>query len=382
MTIKTTLAAAAVAALAIATAGCAAGGQGGAAGAPAPSTTGSATGGTTATAGTPATAPTWPVKTREHVDLWLHGFALLQPDTTQVPFFQRGYRDQLTVAKNRANVTSLLDANRDQLTRRFAVNRDLVGAQFLALYFGSWDELKQGTSLFLQANGDPQRAGNQQAAAIIATFAQLFPTSADRDWLRLFVQGLDDESRKFYHSYWVAQQRDRAATLAAVDTLWQQRYRPRLQRFLNNTQQANGDLLLALPLDGEGRTVSGGKLQNIVTVGFPASPADARDAIYTFAHEVAGALATSAVNDNTTPNDKRTGVAQRMQSAAAVRTGYLLLQRTSPDLADGYARYYLKSAGATATAADPGAALASTFPLPTSLLDAIGRQLDVVLGGI
>src|SRR3954469_19327236 len=31
----------------------------------------------------------WPVKTREHVDLWLHGFALLQEDTTFVPFFRR-----------------------------------------------------------------------------------------------------------------------------------------------------------------------------------------------------------------------------------------------------------------------------------------------------
>jgi hypothetical protein len=359
------------------------GSQGGATagGAPAPATSSS----TSPTSGThtPSGATTWPVKTREHVDLWLHGFALLQPDTTQVPFFQRGYRDQLTVAKNRANVTTILDANRDQLTRRFAVNRDLVGAQFLALYFGSWEELRQGVQLFLQANGDPNRAGSQQGAAIVATFAQSFPTSADRDWLRLFTQGLDDERTKFYHSYWVAQQRDRAAALAAVDTLWQLRYRPRLQRFLNNTQQANGDFVLSLPLDGEGRTVSGGKTQNLVTVGFPATPADARDAIYAFTHEVAGALAGTAVNDNTTPNDKRTGVAQRLQSAAAVRTGYLLLQRAAPDLADGYARYYLRSAGSSlATSADPGAALASTFPIPDALRDAIVRQLDVVMGGI
>jgi DNA replication protein DnaC len=47
------------------------------------------------------------------------------------------------------------------------------------------------------------------------------------------------------------------------------------------------------------------------------------------------------VNDNTTPNDKRTGVAQRLQSAAAVRTGYLLLQRAAPDLADGLRRLKL-----------------------------------------
>ena len=40
---------------------------------------------------------TWPVKTREHVDLWLHGFALLSNDSSAVPLFRRGYRDDLTV---------------------------------------------------------------------------------------------------------------------------------------------------------------------------------------------------------------------------------------------------------------------------------------------
>ncbi|HEX9310475.1 MAG TPA: hypothetical protein VF887_06665, partial [Gemmatimonadaceae bacterium] len=39
----------------------------------------------------------WPIKTREHVDLWLHGFALLQEDTTFVPFFKRGYSTDLIV---------------------------------------------------------------------------------------------------------------------------------------------------------------------------------------------------------------------------------------------------------------------------------------------
>ena len=55
---------------------------------------------------------TWPIKTREHVDLWLHGFAMLQEDTTFVPFFRRGYSTNMTVLKNRANVVTQLDANR------------------------------------------------------------------------------------------------------------------------------------------------------------------------------------------------------------------------------------------------------------------------------
>ena len=51
----------------------------------------------------------WPVKTREHVDLWLHGYALLQEDTTFVPFFKRGYGTNMIVLKNRANVVTQRD---------------------------------------------------------------------------------------------------------------------------------------------------------------------------------------------------------------------------------------------------------------------------------
>src|SRR6266446_4776717 len=113
---------------------------------------GGGTGGTVTSGGAgPTTEPPtpnviWPIKVREHVDLWLHGFAMLQEDTTFVPFFKRGYGTDMTVLKNRANVLEL------------------------------------------------------------------------------------------------------------ADTLWQRTYRPRMQRFFSNTQQAQGDILLSLPLDGEGRT--------------------------------------------------------------------------------------------------------------------------------
>jgi len=339
-------------------------------------------------AGQAAANASWPIKTREHVDLWLHGFAMISDDTTKVPFFRRGYRDELTVAKNGANVTTQLDANRERLRARLAANRNLVNAQFLGLYFGSWQELRQVAELFVRAEGDPRRANSRELAAAIATLAQYFPTAPDRDWLQLFVASLNDESEKFYHDYWVQQQRNRAPVLAALDSLWQRQYRPKLQGFLNSTQQPSGDLLLSLPLDGEGRTISGagtvggGSSANIVTVTFPPRAQDAVEAVYVFVHEAAGTLAATAVSDNTTPNEKRTGVADRLQSAAAVRTGALLLQRVAPELVDGYARYYLRSANAASAGADAQAGLAATFPLPDSLRAAIERQLDVVLGGI
>lgn len=323
----------------------------------------------------------WPVKTREHVDLWLHGFALLQEDTTFVPFFRRGYGTDMTVMKNRANVVTQLDANRDRLRARLTANPQLINAQFVPLSFPSWNELNAVVDLFVRANGDPRAASSQAQASAIAFLAAYFQTGPDREWLRLFVQSLNDESSKFYHSYWLQQQRERSNVLEYVDTLWQRTYRPRMQAFLNNTQQAQGTILLSLPLDGEGRSLTNGKQSNIITVAFPERPNDAVEAIYVFAHEAMGSLATTAVTDNITPEQRRTGLGERYQSAAAVRGGALLIQRTAPEVLDGYMRYYLRSVNRSA-GSNVQATFTSTFAIPDTIRDALVRQLDVVLGGI
>lgn len=323
----------------------------------------------------------WPVKAREHVDLWLHGFAMLQEDTTFVPFFKRGYSTNMIVLKNRANVVTQLDANHDRLRARLAVNPQLINAQFVPLLFSSGAEMSQALDLFIRAGGDPRAASSQQQASAIAVIAAYFPTAADRDWLRLFTQSLTDESNKFYHSYWGEQQRERSNVLDLVDTLWQRTYRPRMQRFLNNTQQVAGDVLLSLPLDGEGRSLTNGKQANIFTVTFPDRPNDAAQAIYVIAHEAVSGIASIAVKDNITPEQGRTGIGERYQSSAAVRGGALLLQRTSPELVDGYMRYYLNSVN-RAPGANLQATFIATFALPDTIRDALTRQLDVVLGGI
>jgi hypothetical protein len=323
----------------------------------------------------------WPIKAREHVDLWLHGFALLQEDTTFVPFFKRGYSTNMIVLKNRANVVTQLDANRDRLRARLAANPQLVNAQFVPLSFASWTDLSQAVDLFNRANGDPRAASSQEQANAIAFLAGYFQTGADRDWLRLFVQSLNDESTKFYHGYWIQQQRERSNVLELVDTQWQGTYRPRIQRFLNNTQQAQGEILLSLPLDGEGRSLSSGKLANMLTVTFPDRPNDAVEAIYVIAHEAVGSIASVAVSDNITPEQRRTGLAERYQSSAAVRAGALLVERTSPEILDGYMRYYLRSVNRS-VGANVRTTFTSTFALPDTIRDAIVRQLDVVLGGI
>lgn len=357
---------------ALAISACAGAGAGSGGSAPVPST---------GSQQTTSPAIRWPIKTREHVDLWLHGYAMLQEDSTLVPYFRRGYRDQMIVRKNRANVITQLDANRDKLRARLTANPSLVNAQFVPLSFSNWNEMSQMISIFLQADGDVNRAATRETAAGIAALAAYFPTSPDRDWLRLFMQSLNDENNRFYHSYWTEQQRERANVLAVVDSIWQKIYRPKMQAFLNNSGQANGDVLLSLPLDGEGRSESSGKLHNTLTVAFPDTPAQSVEAIYVIAHEAVGRIANQSVTDNITPNEQRNGMGDRYASAAAVRGGAMLLQRVAPELLAGYARHYLQSAKRS-IGADPVASLAAAFPLPDAIRDSLGRQLDVVIGGI
>lgn len=347
----------------------------------------------TGTAGTPQpTQPVivppsrdtqWPVKTRENVDLWLHGFALLEPDSggPAVPLFRRGYAQELTVLKNRANVLTQLDVNRDKLRAGTAGGR-LLNAQFVPFYFASVDQMRGAIDRFVQANGAVQAARSQEEQAQFAVLASYFPNDAARAWLALFASALWDEDAKFYHSYWVQQQRERATVIDSVQSMWSTLVRPRLQRFLANTQQRDGDLILSLPLDGEGRTINGqGMSRNAMGVTFPTTRADAAQAMYVAAHELVGSITSTAIADNSTPAEQRNGTADRYASAAAVRGGLMLLEKMVPELADGYARYYITAAGRTPNAT-PRTQLVSLFPLPDAVRDEIARQIETIQGGI
>lgn len=347
-------------------------------------TAGTGAPGTPAPSGTtPPAQPTeaWTVRTREHVDLWLHAYALLQADTARVPFFRRGYRDRMLAERRNRNVTTALDVNRDRLIARLTANPALVNGQFLPFYFATLADLQRVVQLTIQLQGDPRGAGDQQLAQYVALVSASFPTAADRDWLRTFMESVNDEHRVFYREYWASQQANRAGVLAEVNRLWD-RHRPAFSRYLLNTQQDRGEMLLSLPLNGEGRTSEVGNNYYLVGVNFPETTAAAPEALYTFAHEVALATTTTVVNDNVTPTEQRTGVAATHVSHAAVRGGQILLERVAPELSQGYMRYYLESIGQRPPAGDPKAAFERAFPLPEQILAGIRSQLQVVLGGI
>ena len=321
--------------------------------------------------------PVWPVMTREHVDLWLHGYALLTRDAAQVPVFRRGYRDSVEVLRHRQNVLTALDTNHRKLATLMAQNPEIGNGQFLPLYFESWDAMSAAIHAFLQAQGDP-RLADPPDRPNVALVASMFPTAQDREWLRLFTQSLGDESQHFFHQYWTAQHALRAPYVVAADSLWQS-VRPRFQQFLTHTRQPNGELVLSLVLGGEGRTLNSSPDQNVVVVGLPESRAELEIPIYGFAHEAVQGIATTAINDNATAAQQRSGEAGAYAPTAAVRGGAMLIERVAPGLLDGYMRFYLSQAGAPIPAGNPEPAFTAAFQLPSAILASLDRQIGAAL---
>ena len=326
-------------------------------------------------------AERWPVKTREFVDLWFHGFALLTDDSARVPLFRHGYRDGVTVDKNRRGLVTDFDANADELRAQLVARPSLAQAQFAVLAFESDVEMDRAFAAFLSANGDPRKAPDRQTAQMVSYLAGYFPLAEDRDWARKFTNGLKSERERFFHDWWLDEQRRRAGALAAGDSLWQLVLRPSVSRFLNSTKQAGGSLLFSLPLEGEGRTASFGERQNVIAVPLPDSAGDAVEALYVTAHELVGAVTAAVIEDNLSPAQKRAGAGERLSAIALVRGGLMLLQKAAPQMADGYARFYLRVAQVRYEG-DPLPALERAFPLSTELADSMRRQIGLAFGGI
>jgi hypothetical protein len=313
------------------------------------------------------------------VDLWLHTYAMLAPDTMPLPYFVRGYRERMARIRGEQSVITLLEKNRATLIAGIAANPSLAtSGQFVPLYFPSWEKMLQVIGQFVSSGARPTDATQQMYFAVLAG---AFPTTTDRIWLRQFADVADDENRLFYASYWNTENQRYGLELAYVDSLWQQQWRPGLQRYLNNTQQKNGDIYLSRPIGGEGRTARVATNESAVVVPAPMSRGESETVLYVIAHEIAGNAANAAIADNTTPAEQRAGTTSRYEQAAAVRAGAMLLERTNPMVVPGYMRYYLQQAGRS-TPTDPHTAFLATFAIPDAVRDAIKRQLDVILGGI
>jgi hypothetical protein len=348
----------------------------------------------------------WPIKTSSHVDAWLHAFAMIQEDTLRVPLFRRGYRDSLIVVKNRTNLVTALDSNYQQLMKRLSYTPSYQNAQFLALQFANWEQMYAAAEQFLDGPrrqvaasneggrggrigtfGGPDRSGTAQdteesRAQGAAAFGTIFRSAEDKLWLRMFINGVNDEQTRFFAREHARLERSRSAVVTSVDSLWQRTYRARFERFLANTGQRNGDLLLSIPVGGEGRVGVGRERQTVIVLPFPARVEDARDALVVFAHEAVGGVTTSVLSEHLTAVDQRAGTAARMLPLAQVRAGAMLLEKIAPELSGPYMNFYLLQAGVISDAARLVATFERTFDVPTPVRDAVQRQIDAAVRGL
>lgn len=323
----------------------------------------------------------WRIATREHVDLWLHGFAMLQADSSLVPYFRLDYRDATSQARRQAGARSLLDANLDRLRQRTTGNPALISAQFVALYFASWDDLREGVERFLRDDGNVNAAQTTEMRRMYATLGTYFPASEDRQWLRIFMQSLEDERTRFFAAWWRQQQKLRSAVRSAIDSQWDGGTGMAIGRFLTASNQRRGTIVLSTALGGEGRTLNVGRGDNFMAVTFPVQGEDPREALFVAAHEAVGSVSNQVVRDNSSAADERSGESARWSSLAAVRGGALMLERVAPELADGYRRYYLRLARQPLSG-DVAQRFATTFAIPDNIHVALERQIALILGGI
>jgi hypothetical protein len=213
--------------------------------------------------------------------------------------------------------------------------------------------------------------------------ASYFPSVRERDWLRLFVRGLDDERAKYFSARWLEEQSSRAATQQAALVLWRDTVQVALGRYLGNAQLGGGTIIPSFVLEGEGRTVTRSRTANLVVTGLPATVASSWDVAYVLVHEMVATVAAAAVQDHTTPAQQRSGEADAFSALALVRGGALLLEKAIPERVDGYMRFYLASAGRTVGETDDVQAMfASVFEIPAGMLAGMKAQIDVIWGGI
>ncbi len=329
----------------------------------------------------PSLSAQWSLATREPVDVWLHGYALVHDDSSAVPLYRRGYRADVAAAKGAASVVTDLDVNVDKLRETMRAVPSLMGGQFLALEFVTWGDMRSAIQLWLDTEGDPRRLRTPDDLNRAGKVAAYFPDARSRDWLRLFVLGLDDEYTKYFRATWATEQAARAATLGAAQRIWRDSLYPSLRTFLGNSQLGGGTIVPSFVLGGEGRTVTPSRATNVITTGLPASDTAAWGIAYVFVHEAASTVAAAAVRDHTTPAQQRSGEAEAYSAVALVRGGALLLEKAMPNKVEDYMRFYLTAAGKP-VAGEVRAAFAATFALPAPMLAGIKAQIDIVWGGI
>ncbi|MFW6079328.1 MAG: hypothetical protein ACODAE_06900 [Gemmatimonadota bacterium] len=338
----------------------------------------------------------WTVGVAEHIALWYHGLAYLEApgrtadDAGLPPRFRADYVDSIGAVKRRRG------AYPTPLDERAAEFRDVIAGddaydplQFLPLYFRDAEALFSSVELWVEAGGDPRRAGSRPAAEVITFLSRLFPGRDERRVVGEWTEVVRAEREAFYGTYWSERGPALAPTVSAVQRGWDG-LAPVLRDFLDYMRLEGGDLLLVPAIGPEGRIITAGPTPPRAAVLVPPARRPG-DALWSFVHELMYPLVDDVIRDYVAPVRIRELGLDVLGTRAAVRGGAMVLERVGPERVEAYRRFFLRSIDERAAAVDDAeadvvvgdeASFERAFPLPPELERGLRETIEQALAGI
>ncbi|MGB5527207.1 MAG: hypothetical protein WBN79_10135 [Gemmatimonadota bacterium] len=320
----------------------------------------------------------WRVLPLPHVDLWYHGLAVTGfegsgPD----PLYDPSYRARIREVEEGLGVyPSALDRGSPGFAAAFQADSAFELLHFVPLYFAS-----AGPDRMLSALTQVGETGNARVEDPAAQFgagivAQLLPEERQRDVLLEFTRALSSEWATWFEDAWTRSVLDRRVDLAALQSVWDERFAGPLRPYLERHQLDQGALIVSPQVGLEGRVFSGSpadRTDNLVVVHFPPRGDRLEATLHYAVRELcfpAARLAMDAAGPM--PTDRLAASAR--STRAAVRCGDLLLERVAPGEAAAYRRSFVP---ATASASDEATreAFHRAYPLDAGLEVALAAEI-------
>ena len=330
---------------------------------------------------TDADSASWRVLPLPHVDLWYHGLAIVGfegsgPD----PLYDPSYRARVREVKGSLGVyPSALDRGSPDFAAAFQADSAFELLHFVPLYFAS-----AGPDRMLSALARVAETGNATANDPVAQFgasivAQLLPQERQRDVLLEFTRALSEEWTAWFEDAWTRSVLDRRVDLAALQSVWDQRFAGPLRPYLERHQLDQGALIVSPQVGLEGRVFSGSpadRTDNLVVVHLP-PPGDQLEATLHYAVRELCFPSARLAMEAAEPMPMDRLAASARSTRAAVRCGDLLLERVAPDEAAAYRRSFVP---ATAAASDEATreAFYVAYPLNAGLEASLRAEIGSI----
>lgn len=292
----------------------------------------------------------WQVEPKAQVDLWFHSMAVIQADQPgPLALYSADYATRIRELKIELGVyPTPLDELAEDFRERIGDDPAFDQFHFLPLYFPRAEPERMLDALMAVAErrtNDPNVYG-PDLGNMVFNLGQVITGGRERGLLKDLVVAIREEWEVFYRDYWKERDEERSNRYAAVQSMWDSLFAPKLAGYLER-RRLTGGLLVPSPAVGpEGRIVDPDDYQprdQIVSVQMPLSTQRPETTVYAFLKELCFLL----IDDQqlarymTTTDDF-----EDLRRRAAVRCGADIMQFYAPVLASGYRRVFLDAVGA------------------------------------